>query len=147
VTTDLEKLDFNTAIAALMSFTNELYKNKTTLSRAGPWKEAMETLLKLLAPFAPHFSEELWQELGHEGSIHSAKWPTWDETLIVEKTITLAVQVNGKLRAEITVPADIDESQAIETAKKDPKIDGMLADKQVIKAFYVPGRLVNLVLE
>ena len=88
VTTDLEKLDFNTAIAALMSFTNELYKNKTTLSRAGPWKEAMETLLKLLAPFAPHFSEELWQELGHEGSIHSAKWPTWDETLIVEKTIT-----------------------------------------------------------
>jgi len=145
----MEKLNFNTAIAALMSFVNELYKLKAAqnLSKAGPWKEAIEALLKLLAPFAPHFSEELWQELGHEGSIHSAKWPTWDETLIVEDTITLAVQVNGKLRAEITVPTDTDENQAIESAKMEPKVSKMLADKQLKKAIYVSGRLVNLVLE
>ena len=153
VTQDMEKLNFNTAIAALMSFVNELYKLKAgqNLSKAGPWKEAwkeaIETLLKLLAPFAPHFSEELLQELGHEGSIHSAKWPTWDETLIVEDTITLAVQVNGKLRAEITVPTDTDENQAIESAKMEPKVSKILADKQLKKAIYVSGRLVNLVLE
>jgi len=149
VTKDLEQLGFNTAIAAMMAFTNELYKfkgDKVVWDSAG-WRFALETLVQLLAPFVPHIAEEMWQELGHKTSVHISNWPLWDEELVKDETITLAVQVNGKLRSEIMVPADIDEESAIEAAKSDAKTNEYLMDKTIKKAIYVPGRLVSLVVD
>lgn len=148
VTKDLETLGFNTAIATLMSFVNELYKIKAEdgLSRVKSWKQALETLVQLLAPFAPHISEELWAELGHDSSIHVSNWPMWDEALVKEEMITLAVQVNGKVRAELILSANVSEADAIAAAKADPKVASHLKDEKLKKAIYVKGRLVSLVV-
>ncbi len=150
VSQDLEVLGFNTAIAAMMEAVNELYKLKSpagfAVARAA-WQTALDGLVQLLAPFAPHIAEELWAELGHGESVHISPWPVWDEALIKEELITLAVQVNGKVRAEITVAADIDEAGAIAAAKAEPKIADLLKGAKVLKAIYVPGRLVSLVVK
>lgn len=148
VSEDLQKLDFNTAIAAMMSLVNELYKLKaeTGISKSQAWREALETLTQLLAPFAPHITEEVWQNLGHESSVHVSAWPAWDEKLVAEEVITLAVQINGKVRSEIVVPTDISEAEAIEAAKKDVKVAPHLEGKTIKKQIYVSGRLVSLVI-
>ena len=149
VNQDLEELGFNTAIAALMECVNELYKLKTKHNFAlahDAWRDDLITLVQLLAPFAPHITEELWEELGQSGSVHVSKWPAWDESLITEVIMTLAVQINGKIRAEIEVPVDISEVEAIEAAKTDEKIAALIAGKKIKKAIYVPGRLVSLVI-
>jgi leucyl-tRNA synthetase len=148
VTKDLEDMDYNTAIAAMMQMVNELYKLKAEngVSQNPGWRNSLETLVQLLAPFTPHIAEELWQMLGHEGSVHISAWPTWDEELVKEDIITLAVQVNGKVRAEILVTAGISEEDAIETAKKDEKIAAYIKGKHIKKAIYVSGRLVSLVV-
>jgi leucyl-tRNA synthetase len=148
VTRDLEKLEFNTAIAAMMSLINELYKFKAEkgVSRSAGWRFALEALTQLLAPFAPHISEEVWENLGHESSVHISNWPQWDEQLVAEEIITLAVQINGKVRSEIVVAADIAEAEAIAAAKGDEKIIPHLEGKEIKKAIYVPGRLVSLVV-
>ena len=147
VSQDLEVLAFNTAIASLMGLVNELYKTKAQsgISKVEPWKEALEALVLMLAPFAPHISEEMWQDLGHESSVHRAKWPLWDELLIAKETVTLAIQINGKVRAEIEVPADISEAEALEKAKSANKVASYLQGKEIKKAIYVPGRIVSLV--
>lgn len=149
ISQDLEELGFNTAIAALMECVNELYKIKTKHNFAlanESWRDGFISLVQLLAPFAPHISEELWKELGQSGSVHVSQWPAWDESLITEETMTLAVQVNGKVRAEIMVPTDIGEAEAIQLAKTDVKIMELLTGKKIKKAIYVPGRLVSLVI-
>lgn len=149
VSDDIEQLGFNTAIAGLMECVNDLYKLKTENNLAlarEVWSENLGTLIRLLAPFAPHIAEELWQELGHETSVHLTSWPKWDESLVKEEMITLAVQVNGKVRAEILVNADTDERAAIEAAKADPKVAGHLSGKQVQKTIYIPGRLISFVV-
>ncbi|HSX17785.1 MAG TPA: leucine--tRNA ligase [Candidatus Saccharimonadales bacterium] len=149
VSQDIEQLGFNTAIAALMECINSLYKLKTEHNFAlaqNAWEEALIVLVQLVAPFAPHISEELWGELGQSGSVHVSKWPAWDATLITEEIMTLAVQINGKVRAEIDVPTDITESDVIKEAKKDKKVAELLSGKTVKKTIYVPGRLVSLVI-
>jgi leucyl-tRNA synthetase len=149
VSQDLEQLGFNTAVSSLMSAVNELYKlkNEQNFSLANQvWRQSLTTLVQLLAPFAPHIAEELWGELGQAGSVHVSAWPAWDESLIAEETITLAVQVNGKVRAEIEVPSDVGEAEAIQLAKADTKVAAQLTGKQIKKAIYVPGRLVSLVI-
>lgn len=149
VSQDMDELGFNTAIATLMETVNELYKIKSQHNFGlahGAWNDALIVLTQLLAPFAPHIGEELWQELGQSGSVHVSRWPAWDKELIKEELITLAVQINGKLRAEILVEADVDEKTAIEIAKNDEKVAKNLAGKKVKKAIYVPGRLVSLVI-
>ena len=149
VSEDLEELGFNTAIAALMECVNELYKLKTKHNFGlahDAWRDSLITLVQLLAPFAPHITEELWEELGQSGSVHISRWPAWDESLIAEEIITLAIQINGKVRSEINTPADITEKDAIEAAKKDEKIAQLLSGKSVKKAIYVPGRIVSLVI-
>jgi leucyl-tRNA synthetase len=147
VSQDLEQLAFNTAIASMMSLVNELFKirSRHPITGGGTWKEAFDALVLMLAPFAPYISEEMWQMLGHETSVHSAKWPLWDMQLIKQETVTLAIQINGKVRAEIEVPADISQTEAIETAKKSEKATHYLEGKEIKKAIYVPGRLVSLV--
>jgi leucyl-tRNA synthetase len=146
VTEDLEAMGFNTAIAALMELVNDLYKAKTQGLQGDSWRRAIETLLQLLAPFAPHITEELWQQLGHEDSIHTSDWPTYDEKYLVASTVTIAVQVNGKLRATLELPADATEEQTVEAAKNDSNVAAYLGGKTVSRAIYVPHRLVNLVV-
>jgi len=147
VTGDLEKLRFNTMIAALMEFSNYL----TDIKEAGQvsdsdWKEAIDTLLLMLAPSVPHVTEELWQKIGNEYSIHNQDWPQWDEEIARDEEITLVVQINGKVRDKINVPASIDEDEAKKTAIESNKIKPYLEGKTVLKQIYVPGKLVNIVV-
>ncbi len=147
VTEDMERLRFNTMIAALMEFTNYL----TKLKEAGTvndsdWRESTAILLKLLAPTAPHLAEELWQRTGHEYSIHNQSWPQWDEEMARDEEITLVVQVNGKLRDRITVPASISEDEAKQLALERERVKAYLEGKEIVKTIYVPGRLVNVVV-
>ena len=147
VTNDLERLRFNTMIAALMEFTNYLAKAKEAGQvTESAWKEAIDSLLLLLAPTAPHLTEELWQRTGHNYSIHNQAWPQWDEELAKEEEITLVIQVNGKLRDRITVPVSISEAEARELARDSERVKAYLGDKTATKIIYVPGKLVNLVV-
>ena len=148
VSTDLGNMSFNTAIAALMECVNELYRLKTADSYAATeWQWALESLVQLLAPFAPHISEELWEQLGEEGSVHVSDWPAYDEKYLVEDTVTIAVQVNGKLRGTVQAPADSDEAAVTRLAKADPKIAANLEGKQLVKTIYVPGKLLSFVVK
>ena len=148
VTNGLEKLRFNTMIATLMEFTNYLTKVKETGAIANSdWGEAIDTLLLLLAPTAPHFAEELWERTGHDYSIHNQHWPQWDEALAKDEEITLVVQVNGKLRDRVTVPASITEAEARQIALERQRVKTYLEGKRIVKTIYVPGRLVNLVVK
>jgi len=147
VTEDMERLRFNTMLAALMEYTNALAKIKDAGSVAPrTWDGAIATLLLLLAPTAPHLTEELWAMAGHPYSIHNQAWPKWDAALAKEDEITLVVQVNGKLRDRITVPASISEAAAKEAAQSSDKVQAFLTGKSVAQVIYVPGKLVNLVV-
>lgn len=148
VSADLGNMSFNTAIAALMECVNELYRLKTADNYAATeWQWALESLVQLLAPFAPHISEELWEQLGEEGSVHLSDWPTYDEKYLVEDTVTIAVQVNGKLRGTVQAPAGSDEAVVTGLAKADAKIAANLEGKHVVKTIYIPGKLVSFVVK
>ncbi|MDE2778606.1 MAG: leucine--tRNA ligase [Chloroflexota bacterium] len=144
---DLDRFKFNTAIAALMELVNHLSKVWAEASvDPDTWRECIEKFLLLLAPIAPHISEEMWERTGHAYSIHQQSFPEWDESLAADETITLVVQVNGKVRDRIEVPANIDESTANELALASSKVQPYMEGKVVDKAIYVPGRLVNVVV-
>lgn len=147
VSQDLGRQNFNTAIAAMMECVNELYKLKVQPGFTADWQDALSMLVQLMAPFAPHIAEELWLELGNEGSVHVSPWPRYDEQYLVSDTVTIAVQVNGKLRATVELPADVDEKTAVEAAKKDSNVAAHLEGKNVLRAIYVPHKLVNLVVK
>ena len=141
VTIDTETLNFNTAISQMMVLVNEL--NRLDVIP----KSVMETLALLLSPYAPHLAEEMWEMLGHEPSIANESWPTWDEALCAEDTIEMVVQVNGKLRARIPMPAAASKEEMLEVAKKDAKIVPYLDGRTLVKEIVVPGKLVNLVVK
>jgi leucyl-tRNA synthetase len=147
-TEDMENLQFNTMIAALMEYTNYLSKVKDggTVS-AETWKEAVKTLLILLAPSAPHIAEELWNRMGYPFSIHNQRWPEYREELLVEEEITLVVQVNGRVRERLTVPASITEEGAKTRVLASAKVKTFLQGKDPVNIVYVPGRLINLVVK
>jgi len=147
VTQDLERIRFNTMLAALMEFTNYLVRVKEERAvNPSQRQEAIDTLLLLLAPTVPHLAEELWQRTGHKYSIHNQSWPRWDEALAKEEEITLVVQVNGKLRDRIVVPASITEAEAKEKALGSQRVKVYLEGKKIVKTIYVPQKLVNLVV-
>ncbi len=146
VTEDLEGLRFNTAIAALMEMLNALYDYRKTGGVNALYKNAMLVYLQLLAPFAPHIAEELWHRF-NENSVFDARWPTYDEGALVADTITLVVQVNGKVRARMQVPADTDEKTALALAREQENVRRHLEGKEIVKEIYVPGKLVNLVVK
>jgi leucyl-tRNA synthetase len=147
VTDDMEAFTFNTIIAGLMEFTNALQKARgTPVYGTEAWEEAIETLLLLLAPCCPHIAEELWARAGRPYSIHQQSWPEFDADLAAEETITLVVQINGKVRARLEVPADITEEVAREAAFADANIQRHIGDGDIRKVIYVPGRLVNIVV-
>jgi len=147
VTEDLEKFRFNTMLAALMEFTNYLTKVKEGRSVANAvWQEAIDSLLLLLAPTAPHMAEELWERTGHAYSIHNQSFPSWNEDLVAEEQVTLVIQVNGKLRDRVAVPVSITESEARELALGRERVRAHVADKVIKSVIYVPRRLVNVVV-
>jgi leucyl-tRNA synthetase len=146
VTEDIDSLKFNTAVAAMMEFTNAL---ATHLEQHGPspvFSKALETLLRLLAPFAPHIAEELWVKRGGEFSVHQQRWPTYDPELTMDEMITLVVQINGKVRDRIVVPAEISDEEARRRALESEQIQARLGGRKPRKVLVVPGRLVNLVV-
>ena len=146
VSTDLDRMQLNTAISSMMELTNELYRLKASNSFAAQdWHWALTTLAQLLAPFAPHIAEELWQDLGQEGSIHTSQWPKHEEKYLINDQMTIVVQVNGKVRANISVPSDASEEQIVEAAKAEPHVQEYLKDKELRKTIYVPQKLVNFV--
>ncbi len=145
VTEDLEGFRFNTAIAALMEQTNYLLAIKGQVGEE-EWEDALRTFALVLAPFAPHHAEEMWAAMGEPYSVHEQAWPAWDETLIAAEEITLVVQVNGKLRDRIEVPADITEEAATELALSSERVRLHVEGREIRKSIYVPGRLVNLVV-
>ena len=148
---DLDRFKFNTAIAALMELSNALNRvwpnseNERGVDSA-TWRECVEKFLLMLAPFAPHVAEELWERTGHPYSIHSQLFPKWDEGLAAEEEITLVVQVNGRLRDKLQVPAGISEEEAKRLALESPMVQRHINNKQVDRTVYVPGRLVNVVV-
>lgn len=147
VSEDMQELNFNTAIAAQMELVNELYRIKAKDNYdSTEWQWALESLTQLLAPFAPHIAEELWRQLGQEGSVHISQWPAYDEKYLVQDKITVAIQVNGKLRGEVQVATDASEEVVVKAAKSEPKTAAYLKDQKIRKTIYVPGRLVNFVV-
>ncbi len=140
VTEDIETLKYNTAIAALMTLLNAIY-TKGSINKA-----ELKTLLLLVNPFAPHVTEEMWEACGY-GKMMAAdgEWPTYDEAKCIDETIEIVVQINGKIRAKLNVPADIEQADAIALAKADEKVAAELDGKNIIKEIYVKGKLVNIV--
>ncbi len=149
VTADLEDQKYNTAIAAMMKATNELYelKAKDSFGDRANWKFALESLVALVAPFAPHLAEELWHQLSNDGTVNRDSWPQWDDAYLVSDTMTVIVQVNGKLRARLEVATDLGKESIEELALADEHVQSFTQDKQVAKVIYVPGKLVNIVVK
>ena len=137
---DADSLKANTAIAALMTMLNEFYDK-------GVNRAEYKTFLALLNPFAPHITEELWQQLGETGLLSVAPWPTYDEAKTVESTVEMAVQVNGKLKGTIKLAADADKQAAIDAALAEEKVQHAIEGKQIVKQIVVPGKIVNLVVK
>jgi leucyl-tRNA synthetase len=146
-TEDLQRFRFNTTVAALMEFTNHLTKIKESCTVDSPaWQEAINALLLLMAPIAPHLAEELWSRTGHPYSIHNQPFPVWDEELAAEEKFTLVIQVDGKLRDKVIVPISITEEDARSLALRRERVQAYLNNREIKDIIYVPGRLVNLVL-
>ncbi|MFQ8599934.1 MAG: class I tRNA ligase family protein [Oscillospiraceae bacterium] len=141
VTEDIENLKFNTAIAAMMALLNEI-------AAAGDINHAeYKTLLLLANPFAPHITEEIWEKNGFGGYLHDQAWPVYDESKCQDATVEIAVQVCGKLKARITIPADCGKDDAIARAKEDERTSAAIEGKTIVKEIYVPGKLVNIVVK
>ncbi len=137
---DIARLSYNTAIAAMMEYMNALRKGDRTAHRA-----EVEPVVQLVAPFAPHIAEELWEQLGHTESVFEAGWPRFDASLAADDTVALAVQVNGKMRGTLNVPRDVTQDAAFAAAKSDAAISKFLVGEPK-KVIFVPGRLINIVV-
>ncbi len=146
VSEDIDRMSFNTAVAALMEALNDLNKFD---KKGGPaWRAAISDFTKLLAPFAPHITEEVWREiLGNNNSVHLSDWPTWDEKLVQSDEMTIAVQVNGKLRGELVVPKDADRESIEQQALALENVTKFLGNKKPARVIYVPGKIVNVVVK
>jgi len=148
VTSDIEDDKFNTAIAYMMESVNALYKLKeqSPVTKSGEWQFALESLLMVLSPFAPHITEELWHDLGHTDTIHVDHWPEWDDSLIADEVMTIIVQVNGKLRAKLELAKDSTEEDVKQVALSDENVQKHLAGAEPKKVIYIPGKLVSVVV-
>ena len=141
VSDDIEKMKYNTAIAALMTFMNDAE------AEGSIGKEQYLTMLKLLCPFAPHLCEEIWESFGGEGFVSVAQWPSYDEAKLVDDEVAIAVQVNGKLKATVNVPTDCEESVAVEAAKADEKVAAAIEGKNIIKTIYRANKILSFVVK
>ncbi|MFL5704891.1 MAG: class I tRNA ligase family protein, partial [Ktedonobacteraceae bacterium] len=147
VSEDLSNFRFNTALAALMECNNVLIKQQNEpVARSAAFRRTLETMMQLLAPMAPHITEELWHVTGHAGSIHTTDWPSYDEALTHDESFTLVVQVNGKVRERIEVPTGISEGEVRALALENSRVASFIGDATIQKIIYIPGRLVNIVV-
>ena len=140
VSDDIESMKFNTAIAALMTLTNQFYDK-------GVNRAEFQTLLQLLSPFALHIADELWEKFGFAGMACTSTWPTYDESKTVASEVTIAVQVGGKLKATVTVPMNSDQEAVLDVVKAEPKIAKLMEGKNLVKVIHVPNKLMNLILK
>ena len=141
VSSDIEEMKFNTAIAAMMGFLNDVDE------AGGLTKDELSLFIWILCPFAPHLAEEIWEKLGNTSLCAMAPWPSHDEAKTVDETIEIAVQVNGKMRAVIEIPTGCDKDTALAAAHADQRLAPMLADVQIIKEIYVPNKIINFVVK
>ncbi len=148
VTTDLENQKYNTAIASMMELVNILFAEKSERGFTGTdsWKFVLDSLVQLVAPFAPHMADELWEVLGHTDSAQKDHWPHWDETFIQESVATIVVQINGKMRGRLELPVGVSEEGVKVAAFADEKIKTALGNAEVKRAIFVPNKLLNLVV-
>jgi leucyl-tRNA synthetase len=148
VTEDAERFQFNTSIARIMELVNALYKYESAgRGNNRLFVDTVMDLLKLMAPFAPHLSEELWEEMGGPYSIFNQKWPQWNEDALVRDEVEIVVQLNGKIREKIMLPSGLDKAQMEEHAMQNEKVVKLLEGRTVVKVIAVPGRLVNIVVK
>ncbi|HYA29880.1 MAG TPA: class I tRNA ligase family protein, partial [Acidobacteriota bacterium] len=152
VSDDIEgRFHFNTAIAVIMELANALsaaaQDETKSFSGAAIIREGLEAIIVLLAPFVPHIASELWSELGHRGPLDQIPWPDYSTAALEEEKLLIVVQVNGKVRGKITVPADATEEPVRTTALSEPKVMGFIDGKKILRVVYVPRRLVNIVVE
>ncbi len=141
VTNDIDTMKFNTAIAAMMAFINDVYEYGTLTN------DELVIFIKLLNPFAPHLTEEMWSNMNGEGFLSLAKWPEYDEAKTVENSVEIAVQINGKLRSTIVISKSATKEEAIDAAKADAKVAEGISGKAIVKEIYVPGKIVNIVVK
>jgi leucyl-tRNA synthetase len=147
VTEDIDgRFHFNTAIAAIMELVNAAYAFEGKKEYPGALREALETVVRLLAPFVPHIAEEAWSCLGYEGGIEASGWPAWEESALIEDEKVIVIQVNGKVRGKVTVAADAGEEEVREAALAEENVVRFTSGKTVRKVVVIPGRLVNVVV-
>ena len=140
VRSDILEFKFNTAISAMMVFVNLVEKEGLT-------RESYKTFVRLLAPFAPHLTEEIWSEYNENSSIHDENYPVYDDELAKDKEVTIGVQINGKMRGEITIEPDATEESALQAVYENESLVAKLQDMEITKVIYVPGRIVNLIVK
>jgi leucyl-tRNA synthetase len=140
VSEDIEKFQFNTCVAALMEFVN-------SVSKTGMDSDSKKLMVRLIAPLAPHLAEELWEAVGEKYSVKHSQWPSYDGKYLIETTLKIAVQVNGKLRGEISIDANDAEVDIVAAAKADPNVMKFLDGAELVKEIYVKGKLVSLVVK
>ena len=148
VTEDIsERFNFNTAISAVMELVNAMhyYRDAVTDPKPALIRETVDALLRLMAPFAPHITEELWSATGHADSVHRQNWPKWDEQALKTDTVEIVVQINGKVRDKLTVPSEITGAELEKLAVGQERIQALLEGKKIVKVIAVPGKLVNVV--
>jgi leucyl-tRNA synthetase len=148
VTLDADKFEFNTAIARIMELVNALYKyeNEVEVKNMKFYEDVVRDFVKILAPFAPHFSEEMWERLGYEYSVFNQKWPEWDEKALERDMIEIAIQVNGKVRSKAQVPSNATDEELKQIALSDERVKSYLDGKEIKKVIIVKNRLVNIVV-
>ena len=148
VTEDVrDRFNFNTAISAIMELVNEMYRYKEGDVNEALYSTAIKTIVVLLAPFVPHITEELWQELGYEGYVYDQKWPSYNEEELKKDEIEIVVQINGKNKEKINIPGDATREDMIQIASENEKIKGLTEGKNIVKTIAVPGRLINIVVK
>ena len=147
VTEDADRFQFNTSIARIMELVNALYKYDTNRRNNALFIDTVKDMLKLMAPFAPHLAEELWEKMGQPYSIFNQEWPKWDKDALVRDEVEIVIQLNGKIKEKIMVPSGLDKAQTEEAALNDSKVSALLDGKTVLKVIAVPGRLVNIVVK
>ena len=144
---DIESLDYNTAVAAMMELLNLLYKKSEAGQESGLFYYALNQYNLLLAPLAPHLAEELWAALKTDQSIFQHSWPKYDPTALKTRTITMVAQINGKLRGSFEVPTEIGKDEFLKLIKQDDKVSRYLEGKEIVKEVFIPGRLANIVVK
>lgn len=142
-----ERFNFNTAISTIMELVNEMYRYKEGAINPGLYGAAIKDLIIMLAPFVPHVTEEMWEHLGYEGSVHDQSWPEYDEKALVKDTVEIVVQVNGKIKEKLDIVGGLSKEEMEKTVMENEKVKGLIEGKNVVKVIAVPGKLINIVVK